>query len=249
MRSAFLCVLLWALQAQAASTTFTGPVTVPLPCSALPALTGDVTNTAGSCATVVGISTTWQVFTSGTAQTYTTPTGVNDIIVQACGGGGGGGGTGATTGPTGTTGTASTFNSINAAGGTGGAGVTGTTPGAGGAGGTGGSGSANLRIPGQAGKAAFTGTPVIIPLGPPGGNGAVFAGYGTGGLGSPVVSISHAAGGGGGGGECLVLVITSPAATYTYTVGGGGAGGIGTGTGAATGGAGTAGIIIVTENK
>jgi hypothetical protein len=216
----------------------------PVGCSQLPALTGSVTSSVGSCAVSGSTSSpSIQVFTSGSSSTYTTPAGAAVLRVTACGAGGGGGGVGASTGPNGTTGGTTTFNSVNAIGGSGGQGVTGATAGTGGAGGTGGTGTATYRVDGTAGRVGAGG---ITSAGPAGGVAALLP-RSTGGTGGVALTTSRATGGGGGGGECFVLNIPNPAATYTYTVGTGGAGGVGTGTSAQTGGAGTDGIITVEE--
>ena len=215
----------------------------------MPALSGAITSSSGSCSTSLGTSgaaPTQQRFTSGSGATYTRPASVTLIVVTTCGGGGGGGGSGGTAGPTGTTGTTSTFNSVNAVGGTGGSGTTGTTGAAGGAGGTGGTGSATWRVAGSAGFRGANAVTVAEAAGGPGGV-SLLGVVGSGGVGSTTTVTTQAGGGGGGAGECFQLRITSPSATYTYTVGGGGPGGIGTGTGAQTGGAGQAGVVQVDE--
>lgn len=212
---------------------------------------------------------TVQVFTSGSAATYTTPAGVKWIRVLFAAGGGGGAGAGQTTAPDGTIGNDTSFNSIVAAAGLGGKGTTNvavTTP-AGGLGGTGGSGSTNVvkRFPGNDGGAGnntgaagavSSGAGAAGPFGgsvagsavASGANGtSAIAGTGAGGAGAGGVGATQNAGGGGGSGEFVTLIIGAPAATYTYTVGAGGAGGIGTGVGAFTGGAGASGFIIVEE--
>lgn len=194
---------------------------------------------------------TRQIFTSGTAATYTTPANCRQIIVRMIGGGGGGG---AATSNAGTAGTATTFNSIAAAGGSGGKpGNDGTEAAFGGAGGTGGAGSASFRLEGSDG-ATISGA-----AGGLGGSG-VFGGAGrgghndsgagtaakanTGGGGGGAGRGSSIGGGGGGSGEYVEIIINSPAATYVYTVGPGGAGGS---AGTVAGAAGGSGIIIVDE--
>jgi hypothetical protein len=191
---------------------------------------------------------TAQVFTSGTAQTYTTPTGCKFLKIRMIGGGGGGGGTGTNDGGTGGT---TSFNSITCVGGTGGQGKTNI---GGGAGGTGGTGSAMFRIPGGVGVRGFiNGTGASIncsggqggngPFGGGGGegaNGATNSGAGGGGFGGS--GIGSAASGGGGAGEYAEFTIAFPGASYTYSVGTSGTAGTG------GGGAGAAGIIIVEEH-
>lgn len=194
---------------------------------------------------------TRQVFTSGTAQTYTTPTGCIAINVRMVGGGGGGG---AQATNAGANGTASTWSggSLSAGLGVGGAA-------AGGAGGTGGaSTNGDINIPGGAGEGGFTqsagdvmgggigGATVFGGAGmgeanAAGGNAATNSGAGGAGGGA---TDSSAKGAGGGSGGYVEKLITSPAATYTYTVGAGGAGGA---AGTKAGGNGAAGIIIVDE--
>lgn len=197
--------------------------------------------------------TTTQKFTTGTAATYTTPTGAKTIKVRMWAGGGGGAGVDA--GPTavaGSDGGTTTFNSINAAGGKGGATVTGTV---GGAGGTGGSGTTNvtIRMPGFVGESgSVNATPSGSGGGPGGGSskataaagGAGVANSSGGGAGAFGTDGGNSLGSpGGGSGEYVELVINSPAATYTYTVGAGGAGGVA----AQAGGAGGSGVILVEE--
>lgn len=184
---------------------------------------------------------TYQIFTSGTAQTYTTPAGVTWIRVKVAGGGGGGGSGGGTGGTGGTT----SFNSVTAVGGSGGLSHSGVSQAAGGAGGTGGTGTATLRVAGQAGHAGSCG--VAAGAGGTGGRGgssAFFGGGGredvagivnTGGGGGGVSGGSAQGGdGGGGGGEYYELLIAPTAAQqFTYTVGAAGTVGAGSGTGAA----------------
>lgn len=201
-------------------------------------------------------------FTSGSSQTYTTPT-CNSITatwleVDVQGGGAGGGGSGTTT-TAGTGGNASSFGALTASGGSTPTG--GTT--VGGAGGTcsgslgtqqnfigtaGSSGPSTLAnsLPGGAGGVSFYGG-----LGPPSFQGnagqpapANSGGGGSGGSGSATAGVLLGAGGGAG---CHIrTVIVSPvAATYTYTVGGTAAGAsAGAGPGSA-GGAGAAGLIDI----
>jgi hypothetical protein len=194
-----------------------------------------------------------QVFTSGTAATYTTPAGCVAISIRMIGGGGGGG---AQLTNAGANGVASTWSggSLSAGGGVGGAAANGT-PGAGGVSSNGdinipgGAGSSNVsagggsndNTPGGAGgNGAFGGGGNVIPANA-GGNAATNSGGGGGGGG---ISANGNAGTGGGAGGYVEKLITSPAATYTYTVGTGGAGGV---AGTVAGGNGAAGIIIVDE--
>lgn len=199
-------------------------------------------------------STTVQVLTSGTAATYTTPTGCRQLWIWAKAGGGGGGGSGTASSGDGGTGGTTTFNSINAVGGSGGGGS--QNSGVGGASGTGGTGSATWRTPGAAGQSSNSLT-ANVPGGSGGGKGA-----GTGSATSGVAAIANSGGGGGGGtppggganlgggggaeGEEFFLIINGPSATYTYTVGAAGTAGT-AGTGGSVGGAGGSGVIRVLE--
>ncbi len=237
--------------------------------------TGTPTHQLLTVTTPVGLTApTFQVFTSGSAATYTTPAGVKWIRIRMAGGGGGGGGVGLSTGPTGATGGDTIFNSIHAAGAVGGGGSAGVGNAAfnrGGAGGSAGSGSVagiGYRVAGAQGGDLMQNQGGQITTGGAGAGSAFFGGGGasagqlgngasaagnaaianTGGGGAGAVGASTQGAAGGGGAECVEFVIGNPAATYTYTVGASGAGGIGTGTGAATGGAGAAGQIIVEEH-
>lgn len=198
------------------------------------------------------VATTRQYLTSGSAVTYTTPTGCRFIRVHMWGGGGGGA---AAATNAGSAGSDSIFNSIHATAGGGGnvpAAAKGATPGIGGSGGT---GSATFRMrgaPGEAGHGSATGTP--------GGNGgasmlggngnsvldsagaAAVANSGSGGAGG--ASGSNNGGTGGGAGEYVIIDIATPSATYTYTIGAGGNGGA---AGTNAGGNGGSGMIIVEE--
>lgn len=205
---------------------------------------------------------TRQILTSGSAATYTTPSGCVKLLVRMVGGGGGGGAVATNSGATGST---TLFNSIEAIGGGGGV-QGGTIDGVtGGAGGTGGAGSATWRIAGSAGGNGFRGNGAGTADQAGGGNGApgiygVGAGRGGyaseagvngvansgagGGGGSDASSTDTRCGAGGGAGEYVEIEITGPSATYTYTVGAGGAGGS---AGTFAGGNGGSGIIIVEE--
>ena len=210
---------------------------------------------------LVATAPTYQIFTSGSSATYTTPANVKWVRVRMVGGGGGGGGIGGSTAPTGATGGTTSFNSITAIGGTGGSSAIGSV---GGAGGTGGSGTAiringadggtavgttGVNIPGNGGMggaSAFGGGGAVGPINFTGSAGATNTGGGGAGASGSASTIAGA--NGGGGGEYAEFIINNPSATYTYTVGAGGAGGIGTGANAVTGGAGAAGRIIVEEH-
>ncbi len=179
---------------------------------------------------------TYQVLTSGSSATYTTPSPTPTYLKIRAVGGGGGGGTAAGGATSGTGGTTS-FNSITAVGGAFGAIMQAAAGGqAGGAGGTGGVGTANLRIAGQSGGSAMSvggastdgggggaggGTP-FGGGGPANGIEAPAANTGAGGGGLQGSVPGRGGAGGGGGGEYFELIIDNPAATYTYTVGAGG---------------------------
>jgi hypothetical protein len=215
---------------------------------------------------------TRQVFLTGTAATYTTPSGCRRIVVREKGGGGGSAGSAssandATAGGNGGT---TIFNSINANGGTGspkGTHALGTS-GMGVAGGTGGTGTASVRIAGAPSGGAqvqwASSTECYLSGGMGGG-----AGGGVGGIGAAAGTAGIANSGGGGGGasspvavfaslsvlgvspgggegEYVEYAVTTPAATYTYTVGSGGTAGA-AGTSGAAGTAGGSGYIIVDE--
>lgn len=196
---------------------------------------------------------TYQVLTSGTAATYTTPANARQLSIRMVGGGGGGAAADTNNGSAGGT---TIFNSINANGG--GGGVTGGFGSAGGAGGSGGSGSASLRIPGQSGQSPPLG-PTNVGVEGAGGNSILgFGAPGTqashgnvAGIAAPINSgaggssgATSSSGGGGGGGEYVEIIINSPSATYTYTIGAAGGGGA---AGTEAGGNGGLGIIIVEE--
>ena len=203
------------------------------------------TRSSGKPLVPTGIAPTYQIFDSGTSQTYTTAAGATWLRIRQVAGGGGSqsGGTGGTT----------TFNSISVTGGATGVGS------AAGAGGTGGSGTATLRIPGSPGSAgqSVAGSDVSAGLGGLGGRAAFFAigpgwgpaggaaqagiaNTGSGASGAGGSGGGNSGNGGGGAGEYAETVIGSPAATYTYSVGAGGTAGAG-------GAAGGSGRIIVEE--
>lgn len=223
--------------------------------------TGNVFQIAGNTVTTVAslaalpTSNTRQVFSSGTAATYTTPTNCKYINIRAVGGGGSGGGAGAGA-VAGVTGNNTTFSggsggtaiSITASGGGSGS----TFINAGGAatggdinipGGAGSAGGNTAQLAGSGGNSAFGGGGgASIAAGQAGGNGAANSGGGGGGG-----SAGAAAGGGGGGaGGYVELLKTSLASTYTYTVGAATTGGA-AGSGGTAGGNGAAGLIIVDE--
>lgn len=219
--------------------------------------------------TLVGAATapTVQKFTSGTAQTYTTPTSPAPLYIRVrmVGGGGGGAGSGTADGTAAGNGTASTFGAQLSAGG-GNAAARGSNGGGGGTAtlGTGPIGTALTG--GQGGSGASQGVSPLTQI--PGGSGGntAFGGGGAGGSGLSTTSgiagstntgggggggvigttSSASSGAGGGGGGYVDAILTSPSATYTYTVGASGSAG-GAGTSGFAGGAGAAGYIEVTE--
>jgi hypothetical protein len=194
-----------------------------------------------------------QVFTSGTAATYTTPAGCVAISIRMVGGGGGGA---AQDTNAGANGVASTWSGGSLSAG-GGAGAT-VGANAGGAGGTAANGDVNISGGAGQGRITFGGSSNDSAAGGAGGN-SVFGGGGGGSNGTAGGNAATNSGGGGAGGGLsgngttgtgggaggyVEKLITSPAATYTYTVGTGGAGGA---AGTLAGGNGAAGIIIVDE--
>lgn len=202
------------------------------------------------------VQPTVQKFTSGTSQTYTTPTGVQYIRVRMVGGGGSGAG-GGTSQTSGNAGNNTTFGAQLAA--NGGAAGTGSTGGAGGTA-TLGSGPIGTALSGGGGMGPIYAGTTAAPSGGSGGNSAFGGGgssndgsgaggagatnSGAGGGGGSTNSVSAtSSGGGGGAGGFVDAILTSPSATYTYTVGASVAGG----TGSTSGGAGAAGYIEVTE--
>ncbi|HEY4037802.1 MAG TPA: hypothetical protein VGM15_03190 [Burkholderiaceae bacterium] len=189
-----------------------------------------------------------QVFTTGSAATYTTPYGAKAVKVRAAGGGGGGGGATANAGGSGNS---TTFSTLTCSGGSGG--------GAGAPGGSGGGasgGDVNLTgANGSYGAGVAVGVGLYVNGGGGGNNpfgGAAGAsqeganglgaqantggGGGGGGSGNNTTS-----GGGGGAGGYAEKTFFNPSATYTYTVGTGGTGGA---AGTFAGGNGAAGLII-----
>lgn len=196
---------------------------------------------------------TRQTFTSGSAATYTTPTGATRLLLRMVGGGGGGGSNGAAG-----NGSASTFTGFSAGGGTG-------AGGAGSAGAGGGTSSGgDINLTGGSGSGGTSGAGAISAGGSGGassfgGNGAGGLGAASAGNGGPGIANTGGGGGGGGcsaagaasgagggsGGYCEKL-ITAPSATYTYTVGAAGTAGA-TGGGIAAGGIGGTGLIVVDE--
>lgn len=209
--------------------------------------------TAADLDIAVGKQPTRTVITSGTAQTYTTPTGCTRINVRMVGGGGGGGAVSANAGADGTD---STFSgaTLTASKGIGG----GTAGGAGGVGGTGTNGDINISGGGGSGGTQNSSASVVA-VGGTGGNSAFGGGAASSGTAASVVGGTNSGGGGagagpnagsansgagGGAGGYVEKLILAPSATYTYTVGAGGAGGA---AGGVAGGNGAAGIIIVDE--
>jgi hypothetical protein len=218
--------------------------------------------TGGQFTYATEIKPTIQTFTSGSG-TYTTPAGVKYIVVQMCGGGGGGSAASTGTPTVGGAGGNTTFGSSLLTANGGAAPVGGTGAVSGGLGGSftinspaigrgfnGGDGGAGAYLSGTTGDNAG-GSGGSNPFGgsPTGGktNTAGNAGYantGAGGSGGGIGATGTAtAGAGGGAGGYIYAIINSPSATYSYSVGIGGT----AGTGSYNGGAGAAGIIIVTE--
>lgn len=215
---------------------------------------------------------TIQRLTTGTSQTYTTPSGVLYIKVRMVGGGGGGGGsvgTGSgTPGGNGGNGGDTTFGaSLTAGGGSGGGGGTNANAGAGGAGGTatvsagttivsltGGNGGGggvmstdNIDFMGGAGASSPFGGAGGAPRHTTAGIAAV-TNSGSGGSGGGAYSVSLASSGGGGGASAYIeVLISAPAATYLYSIGAAGTAGTAGGSGGVVGGAGGSGVIIVEE--
>ncbi len=205
----------------------------------------------------------FQIFTSGTAATYTRPAGITSILVEVIGGGGGGGGSAgavasaAAAGGGGSGGyarlyVASASSSYTYTVGPGGAaGTAGNNAGTGGTtttfsasslqatGGAGGAGAASVATPttqtvlGGAGGVGSNGN--VIAVGAPGGPGHLANTSGFGGYGGSSYL--------GGGANSIIAPGTGTAAS-NYGSGGGGA--VSTTTGNA-GGAGSAGLIIVWE--
>lgn len=234
----------------------------------------DISSTVSSSQVTTATFTapTVQIFTSGSAATYTTPTsprGPLYITVEIWGGGGGGGGSGTGAGTAAGDGGSSLWKDgagsstlISAGGGT-----KGTQT-------TGGSGGTNtvsgpttiLNVQGTAGGgnafySAATGTAVsggaggMAPVLNGGGvlarnseaGAAGVANTGGGGQGGGTGNtLNVASGSGGGSGGYVKATIASPASTYQYTVGASGSAG-GAGTSGLAGGAGAAGRVVVTE--
>jgi len=221
---------------------------------------GTITST-GTCSLSAARRTlpTRQIFTSGTAATYTAPANVLWLRIRMVGGGGGGCGSGtspgsATAGTSSTftgsgttnttlTGTAGTNCSANAAGT--GAIATGSASDVLLTGANGGPGAGTAQTNGGAGGISCYGSGGIG--GVAGGGGGSVAGPNSGsGGGGGGVNATVLGGGGGASGACAERFQLSPSATYTYTVGAGGSAGT-AGTGGAGGGNGAAGLIIVEE--
>lgn len=227
-------------------------------------------NGAGALPTmqnVAGSLKSFQIFSSGTAQTYTRPAGIASILVECVGGGGGGGGIDAVASSIGAAGggggggfgrkwyasAASTYTYTVGGGGNGGAagnnnGSTGTNT-------TFDTMTANGGGGGQ-GVLAQNVSGLFVPGGVGGGssgcdvNGAGYAGQvGTGGLGSVVGGAGGGSMYGGGGvGVYNATLTTSTAGGTGGLYGGGGSGACSfTGTTDRAGGNGAAGIIIVWE--
>ena len=197
---------------------------------------------------------TVQIFTSGTAATYTPAVGVRNIRVRMVAGGGGGG---ARLTNNGATGVATSFGSWVANPGAGGVAANAASA-AGGSGGANGTGTLIARIAGEFGEPHHAqdgtfntgGNGGSNPfggggVGVPGPGAAGTANTGSGGAGSGNLGGSPGVGGasGGGAGEYVEFFVSAPVAV-SYTVGTGGAGGA---AGGQAGGGGAAGVIIVEE--
>lgn len=237
--------------------------------------TADLSGTISSAQVVTATFTapTSQIFTSGTAQTYTTPTSPRTPLylrVRLWGGGGGGAGSGsASSSSNGANGVATTFKKADdsvtygSAGGGNGAAWAGGSPTGGTSsvasatqlaattGSSGGSGHYQGSLPtislagGNGGGTSLGGAGGSTFGGAAGSNAATNTGSGGGGGGGNAVAGSYSGAGGGAGGF-VELIITSTNATYHYTVGGGGAAGS-AGTSGFGGGTGAAGLLIVEE--
>ena len=209
------------------------------------------TITVANLSFAIGKQPTRTLLTSGTAATYTTPTGATRINVRMVGGGGGGGAVNTNNGAPGNN---TSFAAATAGGGGGGQAGGGSTQGSGGS-----AAGGDINIPGGSGQCGSGNTVANIQLhGGQGGNSA-FGGGGGGGSNSPGTNgatnsgggggggggaSTTASGGGGGSGGYVEVLIVNPSATYIYTVGAAANGGAAGGTG---GGNGAAGIIIVDE--
>lgn len=221
---------------------------------------GEADLSAAQVGTLIYCPPSRTVLTTGTSQTYTTPT-CNGLTatwleVEVQGGGGGGAGSG-TSNNAGSNGNASSFGALNAGGGVNGSG-SGSTGGAGGT--CSGSLGTQQNFPGTAGAGSATPGAVSAPggwggmsfyggAGAPGPSGAAggaaptnSGGGGAGGSGSGTAGVNAV--GGGGAGCHISAFITSPSATYTYTVGTTAPGGA-AGTSGFVGGIGAAGLITI----
>jgi hypothetical protein len=212
---------------------------------------------------------TVQIFTSGTAATYTTPAGVLYLRIRLVGGGGGGAGGGnINSAGNGATGGTTSFNTsggsviLSGTGGTGGqtgavgGGPTVNSP-AINAGSYAGSGNGFTAVANGVATYATGWQGANSPFGGGGVSsantvgGAATANTGSGGGGGSTSAGNPGAdkvgGAGGGSGGYVHAFIPNPSATYLYTIGGGGAGGAAQGGHGFNGGNGAAGIIIVEE--
>lgn len=220
--------------AQPAFSNLSGSAT----CAQLPALTGAVTSSAGSCATAVGSITT-NILVDTANGTWTKPTGAKWVLVELCSAGGGGG-----SGPRLASGTAST----GAGGGGGGIctqrwysasdlgateaytiGAAGTAGAAisvndtnGNAGGSGGNSTfKDLTVYGAGGGSA--GSNANSTGGQGGGVNAALALGATGGIGT--AGTAQAAGGAGGGGTPVATSVSKAGGASYLSASGGGSGG------------------------
>lgn len=210
---------------------------------------------------------TFTVLSSGTAQTYTTPTSPSPLYIRLrmVGGGGGGGATGTSPGSSSNGGdtlwkSAGGTTLLTAGGGAGAASNNSQLPGAGGTatvgsgpvdagsinGYYGGSGAALVTGTGGMGGDSIFGGGGYGGIGNGGGGAGGEADTGGGGGGAAGTATVGSAGGGGAG-SSINAVISSPAATYTYTVGASGGGASAGSGGGGAGGNGGHGFIVVEE--
>ena len=211
--------------------------------------TAQVTS-AGAGVTLTNIVTK----TSGSG-TYTAPSNISYIVVEAVGGGGGGAGSGTgCSGSNGGAGNNTTFDSYTAGAGSGGStcgdalGTGGTTSGSPQVGITGATGGGSSTYSSYArggmGGNSFFGGAGSTQQGA-GTNAQANTGSGGGGGGSGIGS-QNVTGGGGGAGGYIKTTITAPSGNYSYGVGSGGTAGA-AGTSGNAGGAGAAGVIYIYE--
>ena len=204
--------------------------------------------------------------TPGGTETFTVPSGVTIISVEAWGAGGGSGGFGTTTATAGGTGGSTTIDGLTAGGGSGSAGALNNTPTTGGAGGTATGGSTNTSgsngttgtvgttstggnggaCPGGGGTKAGSSSTNNVPAPGTAGN-EPGGGAGGGAVGTnppnPPASARRSTGGGGGGAYSFNTLTVTPGQVISYSVGTGGTAGNGN---TGNGGAGANGQIRIT---